>query len=179
MIFLPFCSIIAAICFNRLVIHDFKRYKQSLIQWAQVILILWVCFGTPTENLLIRPNQEEHGFTEIKQNINWVLNNVPRDRTVATLWNNCGGNIFNNDPQFYWTSISSYFSQTVGYNIKGESFVINLKQHQTPVIAAYEREIMALPDISRNYVLSNYRLLPINEQNNCIWARVNNETVSH
>lgn len=179
MIFLPFCSIIAAICLNRLILQGFRANKQSLIQWAQVLLLLWICLGTPMKNLLIYPSQEEDGFIEIKRNITWVLNNLPRQETVGTLWSNCGGNIFNADPQYYWTSISTYFSRAVGYDIKGERLIYNLEQHQTPIIAAYEREFIKLPDISRNYILNNYRLLPINEQNNCIWARVNHEAAPH
>ncbi len=178
MIFLPFCSIISACCLNRLVLHDFRSNKQSLIQWVQVLLLLWICLGTPMKNLLIYPSKEEDGFIEIKRNITWVLKNLPREQTVATLWNNCGGNIFNADPQFYWTAISTYFSKAVGYNIKGESLVLNLEQHQTPIITAYEKEIIKLPDISRNYILSNYRLLPINQGSNCIWARRINPKLS-
>lgn len=171
MIYLPFCSIIAAVGLDRLILRKFYSRRFFSFQIMALLITLWVCVGTPMHNLLEQPELAEERFISTKNNINQILNHTNRQQATVSLWNDCGGYIFNADPQFYWTDIP-YLGNIIGYDPRGENLIALLENQQIPVISAYERQIVELPKATRAYILSHYRLMPINPAENCIWARI-------
>lgn len=170
-IYLPFCSIVAAIGLDKLVLKPFCSEKLSLIKSSGLLIILLVFLIPPSYNLLQYPQAEEELFSNTKNNINWVLNHISREQTVGTLWSDCGGNVFNSDPGFYWLMNNEYVNQRVISHSGDKGLLFNLKQHQTPVIAIYPQELKRLPQSTQNYIVSNYHLLRLNRYSNCIGVR--------
>ncbi len=171
-IYLPFCSIIAAIGLDKLVLKHFYSAPKSLVKNSLLLIVLWFCFGYPMYNLLQYPDTPEAKFNQTKNNINWVLNNISREQTVGTIWSDCGGNVFNADPGFYWLVFNDYINQKAISHSGDKGLMFNLEKHQTPVVAMYPRELKKLPQTTQNYIASNYHLLRINSNDNCIGIRV-------
>ncbi len=169
--FLPFVSIIVAISLNHILLKTLIHNKTIYTNWVIVLLVLCICFGTAMENWLTYPKTKETKFIETQNNINWILTRVPRSETITTLWSDCGGNVFNADSRFYWTSISSYISKQAGFDINGPYLINEMKKQNTLVIAAYPQEIFKLPLATRDYIFNNYHLIKINNGNNCIWIK--------
>ncbi|MFH1403251.1 MAG: glycosyltransferase family 39 protein [Candidatus Altiarchaeota archaeon] len=116
----------------------------------------------------------------------FILRNTSRDEPVPLLvWNNCGGFVFNEDIQYYWSSsmdMEDVFEMDEGYDVFGEHLTRLMGEKKVRYVLSedvdtsrydqwYVGHIIyrGTPPETRRYVAENFH----QGENPCLWIRNN------
>lgn len=156
--FLPLLSVAAAYGLMRLI----NSLESTTISHKNVVSasIILITFGsllyTSTKSAPLSPEKE---LPHQKDLLRFIVDNTPRDEPVLFTWNSCGGFVFNEDVQFYWTTVTGYkkiFEEEEGYDVFGQHLVDLLEEKRVRYGVSGIADFAWVSNVTYDYVKSNY-----------------------
>jgi len=153
---------------EKLLSHKMRKTIQSL---GAVALL-----STSLNNLLIIRDIPD-SVSDQRALTNYILEATPRSEPIQFFWNGCGGYMFNEDTQFYWTNVGNFqriFNKNEQYEVFGSHLIDTLEREHVRYVVASENNIddlPALPLTLRAYLYQNFQPT----QFGCLLQRKNND----
>ncbi|MEO8399342.1 MAG: glycosyltransferase family 39 protein [Ignavibacteriaceae bacterium] len=170
--FLPLLSVICAFTINKSAELFFTN--QTLIKKiVSFVAIIFLIVNLVQDEIWQTPWHESAKLKSQRSLTNFILKNTKRSEPIFFIWNNCGGYIFNEDVQYYWTeneNLGKYFNRIKGYDVFGDALIKNMKTKNVRFIVAEEQELKnVLSPKAFNFIKNNY----ISNFNGykCLWKR--------
>ncbi len=170
LVFLPLLAILCAYGATR-VFRLLKINTGELLVFSPILLLL---FFVPMEDYLVERlnsiDREPVLLQEQKDLSRFMLKHTQRSEPVFFFWNVCGGYVFNEDVQYYW-SYNLLHGETAraiaGYDVYGDDLIRALEDKKVRFIIADPGEHRdLLSPRSRQYIENNYIRL-----NKCLLKR--------
>lgn len=136
---------------------------------AFIVLVLIVFLPLLIELMNTTPLEKSDYLRAQIDRTQHVIRETVHEESVASVWNSCGGYVFNKSMDYFWFLGGNWtrgYESFKGYNPSGENFVESLKANNVRfIVAAKNQDFRSLNWETQIYIEENY------SYSNCLFTR--------